>query len=132
MPNHIGYAKNLFWVHPFVAAAAPLVPLHLLTSITGYKTKGKGQDYTQGWTLREGHKYRISIATHVKSNKHHIERSVGSILEVLSHELAHLSEWEHTAEHWILELRISKRFARLSKKLGITDLTDTSDMLEFL
>lgn len=119
--NRIAISPGLEWVREFLVQAAPLAPLHKLRSVKGYKTKGKWQDYTQGLIWRKGRVREITIAEYVQTHRGHAPRPPGIILEVLAHELAHLVEWEHTPEHWILELKIMNRFARLCKRVGIKD-----------
>ena len=122
------------WMAPFILAAKGLVPITKLRGVEGYKTRGVGQDFTQGCTtLYDNGLYTISLATHIRSaGDKYTKRNVGMCLEVLSHELSHLKTLEHTPERWELELQISKRFAKLLKKWGIKDTTIPPERLEFV
>lgn len=130
--SHLYLSNSVCWLAPFLIEAAKEVPLHNLLSITGYKTRSLRQDFTQGCTYKHGNRYTISVVTHIHSNKKHIARSIGSVLEVVAHELMHLTDMSHSPDRWLLELRISKRFVKLLNKWGCKDTTHGPRTLEFL
>jgi hypothetical protein len=72
--------------------------------------------------LRSG-LYVITLKTQclVNNNTRHRYETIEKILLDLSHELAHVLEWEHTPRHFYIQAKIMKHFAKILKELDIQD-----------
>lgn len=102
-------SKDLEWLIPFVDEVSHLVPLYRLQSIKGYKQQwNKGVASYGGTHTADGESFVITLHTHayVKSKKRHEPEAKGLIIDTLAHELAHLVHWEHSWEHFNLQVRI--------------------------
>lgn len=102
-------SKDLRWIEPFLAQVHHLVPLYKLESIRGYKQRWNRNVASFGGThTADGDVFNITLHTHVynkRTNRHEPEAK-GLVVDTLAHELAHLVHWEHSWEHFNLQVRI--------------------------
>jgi hypothetical protein len=121
------YNASAEWLTPFINSVKDLVPLDKLDAIKGYKIKRNYEPGQYGACIKTIATNRYVITLKMKDwskqDKKYKNATIGGILETLAHELAHLSYWEHTHEHWKLQSRIQLRFSNVIKKLDV--LTDS-------
>lgn len=113
-------SKDLEWTRDYIESVQNLVPnlkyLTRITSIHGRKDIQLGC-FGQLWKYKNNH-YRMSLYVNFYSFKKKTYLSSIEILSNLAHELAHLSHWNHTAEHKILESTITIIFMTKLKADG--------------
>lgn len=107
------YTHNVLWLKPFVESSRTLVPLRKLKSIRGYRvTKGK-QERSYGSMTNNNGRYSMALLLQrvpKKKSDPYIDATLSGVLECLAHELAHLSHWDHTIEHFTLQCQILLKF----------------------
>lgn len=115
-------SKDLFWVQPFLNEVGHLVPLERLTGLTGYKQRpGRNIGSYGGTHTHDLQEYNITLLTHewnVRKQKH-VTAQDGMVLDTLAHELAHLVFWEHSWEHFALQVKILKCWVRIVKNMDM-------------
>ena len=129
------FHKNVTWLEPFFQAAKGLVPLHKIKIIKGFSVAySVGLEVTGASCSTEtARSFTIAIRTHNQnfrrndngtfSPKRHKRRYIYDILGDFAHELAHVVEWDHTPEHWLLECKIQRRFISKLKDYDLKEVT---------
>lgn len=117
--------NNVKFLKPFLKGLSPIVSLKDLKRIQGYRvTKGLIERQNAGITkYMSSRKYVISLKTQIysKRKRKFVYETLEQILLDLSHELAHLLEWEHTSKHFKIQGKIMLHFAEKLKQLNIED-----------
>lgn len=127
------FSNDLEWFRPYVQKVKNIVPIHQLEKIVSYKPRLDQVHHQHAQLLKETweedgvvkkRKY-ISINLYfVKvSSFKPLRRKIGpfskiDLLELLAHELAHLTHWEHTPSHKALEARLKRLFMTQLEKTG--------------
>lgn len=109
------------WLAPYLTVVPKIVPLRKLKKVYGYKTAQGKRTQTLGMCHRFEKNGHYAIGVNIGAYKK--DQSIGTILQTLTHELAHMVHWEHTPEHAALEATIYKRFAKRAKALGVKDFS---------
>jgi hypothetical protein len=119
----IKYHKKILWFKPFVDSVPDLVDLGRITHIRAFKVRPEFEEQTNGSAIKYRNKYSINILTHyyLKAQERYQHRTLGTVLEDLAHELAHVGVWEHLPNHFKLQSEIQVRFAQVLEDLGIKD-----------
>jgi hypothetical protein len=119
---NIHCSKEFDWLLPYLELGLSLTPIgKTVTRLTKLKFKGRvGRKEKAFVTTNNYRSYRIYIHTmyQPKGEAKALPFSSIDILELLSHELAHMIDMEHTPDHKILEARITKAFMLMLKKGG--------------
>lgn len=117
--------KNVSFLKPFLKGLSPIVSLKNVKLIRGYRVaKGLYERQNAGITkYLSSRKYVITlkIQTYSKDKKKYLYETLEQILLDLSHELAHLVEWDHTSRHFMIQAKIMYHFSEKLKELGIED-----------
>lgn len=115
--------KNLEWLRLYLDSVKDLISLKHLTSVKGFKVPLHKQENVHGSILRIGPWYNITLRTTLNNYNTNKQNNtyIATILETLAHELAHMQNWEHTPEHFLLQAKILSRFAIVLKKQNIND-----------
>ena len=116
--------KNVLFLKPFLKGVGKIVPLAKLTRIKGYRVaKGLEEQKHAGIAQYDDETFIITlrIQTLVDKARSHRYDTLEKILVDLSHELAHLKEWDHTHKHFKLQGRIMLHFGKKLRKTGIKD-----------
>lgn len=127
----IKYTKNVLWLKEYVDSVSDIVPIENIKRIKGYKVAlgmGETQDAAIHVANNRGDKFNITIKLYdqiLKDGKLvHQPVHLARALDSLAHEISHCLEFEHTRQHYLLQLRIMKRFDRVMKKHGVEDTWD--------
>lgn len=102
-------SKELTWIAPFLEEVLHLIPLERLTDVRGYRQRRDRNIGSYGGThTADMLTYNITLLTHEwnKKKKKHVLVQEGMVLDTLAHELAHIVYWEHSWEHFNLQVRI--------------------------
>ena len=116
--------KNVSFLKPFLKGVGKIVPLAKLTRIKGYRVaRGLEEQKHAGIVEYDDNTLVITlrIQSLVDNGKSHKYDTLEKILLDLSHELAHLKEWDHTPAHFRIQSKIMLHFAKKLRKLNITD-----------
>ena len=127
------YDKHTHWMKPFVESADGLVKVDKIRALLRIKAQeDRGQASLAICTKEHDGTYTIRMYTVIRDHKRlpnglwkskpFTSMRVYVILETLAHELAHLRHFRHPPEMFELKARLMKRFAKVAKDLGITDL----------
>lgn len=113
-------SKDLEWTREYVESVKSLVPnlifLKRITAIHGRKNVQLGC-HAQLWKYKNNH-YRMSIYLNYYCDDKKIYFSTMEVLSNLAHELAHLSHFDHTTDHKILECTLTIMFMTKLKSEG--------------
>lgn len=121
----IKYTKNVQWLKPFVESAKNLVNIYNIKSIRGYLVPLHKEACKDGRNIspKGQRKRHITLRIWDHDGKKQYRKRYEDILTVLAHELAHVSYWEHTPDHFELMAKIMVTF---KKELVKENITDTS------
>jgi hypothetical protein len=118
-------ASNVSFLKPFLKGVGKIVPLAKLIRIKGYKVATGLEEQKHAGIIKyiADNKYVITlrIQSLVDKGRSHRYDTLEKILVDLSHELAHLKEWDHTPKHFKYQARIMLHFAKKLRKTGIKD-----------
>lgn len=125
MKKNIKYWPNVRWLSPFIESVAHLVPIERLSYIKGYKIRRNFEPAQEAQiikTLPNGKcVITIKVIKYDKRLKKHVNAYIANVLESLAHELAHLTHWEHTSNHFRLQAEIMMKFCNVMDEIGMTD-----------
>lgn len=130
------FSEDIVWLEPFYRAAEDLIPARRLKEVRGYRVPIsrwicgdamclQKEDNSCVIMLRiKGHRGRRGKA--VAQQRETIE----NVLMNFAHELAHVAQnygvgpgnW-HRIEHWELSLRINRRFLRVLRRYGVSNMS---------
>lgn len=106
--------KELEWVRDYISEIAYMVPnLSKLKKISSMKAnKNRWQHFHGLITYTNKKNYRITLYTtyHDMIVDKIKKYSTIDILTFLAHEIAHMSHWDHTTSHKLMENKIAKVF----------------------
>lgn len=112
-------SKDLEWTKEYIDSVHSLIPnlifLKRITSIHGRKDVNLGC-HAQLWKYKNNH-YRMSLYLNYYADKK-VYFSTMELLCNLAHELAHLSHFNHTPDHKILESTLTIMFMTKLKSDG--------------
>ena len=129
----IGVAPSLIWTIPFLQEAWLVgFPIDRLFLLKAFKVPPSRLEQQKGCTTRKKSGFVITMCSSyqivgMKKGRRIVEgyldvHESGFVMEmaldILSHELSHLSVWGHTADRLIAEKALQFRFATLAKKMG--------------
>lgn len=111
------------FLEPYLHSVRDLVNIKRIIRIKGYKVPIDNAELIDASLTKylAAGEYVMAIRTHSNAKSSHKKRSLENILIALAHELAHLKEWEHSIEHFKLELKILSKFTKVMTKLNIKD-----------
>lgn len=113
-------SKDLEWTKEYIDSVHSLIPnlifLKRITSIHGRKDVQLGC-HAQLWKYKNNH-YRMSLYLNYYVDGKKIYFSTMELLCNLAHELAHLSHFNHTPDHKILESTLTIMFMTKLKSDG--------------
>lgn len=124
--------KSVTFLEPFLKGLQPIIPMHKVSHIRGYRVAKGLNERGQASIIRHSTKrYTINLKVEalVDGNKQHEYQTIEQILLDLAHELAHLKEWQHTPEHFKLQAKVMLHFAKLLK---VNDIKDHSRRINSL
>lgn len=121
-PHKIKYSKDLAWLAPFVDSARHHVPLHLLTSIRGYRVPIGRIEHSDASIKFHKQRYSIMIQAYEQHGKKHVASMIETVMLHVAHELAHLVHWKHTTEFARLMSTIFSIFVEHLDQYGIPDI----------
>ena len=119
--------KQLEWIRPFLLSVQDIINLERLSWVKGYKVQLNKQDHGYATILRSNNNkvFNINIKTarnlKVNNKKTHCPEYLEIFLLTLAHELAHIHHWEHTPEHFELQVKVLRRFSKVLKQLNVKD-----------
>lgn len=115
-------SEGFQWLLPYLELGLSMTPTgKTVTRLTKLKFKGRIGKKEKAFITTNNHRsYRIYIHTFYqpKGEPNAMPFSSIDILELLSHELAHMIDMDHTPDHKILEAKITKAFMLKLKKGG--------------
>ncbi len=121
----IKYNASSAWLAPYVNQVAHLVPVDRLDMVKGYKVLKNKEINQQGQIIMDlaTKRFVITLRTekYSKESKKYKNEFISNVLEVLAHELAHMSHWEHTPAHWKLQATIQAEFGNVLNRQGVKD-----------
>ena len=118
------FLKHTGFLEPYTIVVQHIVPLHKLSKIKAYRVQLQNTIRVDGLCTHLGNgKYNIALRLwdHNEISTRQIRTDIAYVLDSYAHELAHLSRWEHTPKHMILQARIMKKFGQVARDLGIKD-----------
>lgn len=126
-PVKIKVSNDLAWLLPFIRELYHHSPdiVGKIKEIRSYKVSLEKEIQNLGSSRRIGKYYSIWLLSHWNCKGRYVKRYMGSILEVLAHELAHLVCWEHTGTHFIAQAYFIYVFGRVMEKLKIKNYVIT-------
>jgi hypothetical protein len=117
--------KNVSFLKPFLKGISRIVPMSKLSKIRGYRVAtGLNERQQAGITKYHGtglYVITLKIQKLVEENTKYRYTTLEQILLDLSHELAHLHEWEHTPRHFHIQVKVMTHFAKVLRQLQIQD-----------
>lgn len=128
MADHIKISPELEWIRPFIRIAGEYVNTNRIKSVTGFAVPLGKSEQLDAHILVDNDTHKADLMIRVMNHygahgriTHRKPSYISEILDHLAHELAHLSEWEHTPTHFFLQHEIMKMFSCIMEKHNITD-----------
>jgi len=120
------FTQNVKWLEQYYEDAKHMLGPHRLDKVMGYTVPSNKKALADGRiTIYPDDRAVISLRTHgARPKGKQQSKTVGAILMVFAHELAHLKYWEHNEKHWQLQCYLLQNFTHTMKVLGLSDHED--------